>query len=57
MPKIQSVQSAYVGNFRFQLYDPLHLFPDEGLVDGQPTVGADQLRQVNHELLVGPTCL
>lgn len=44
---------AYVGNVRLQFYDSRHLFSDEGFVDGQPTVSADQLSQVNHELLIG----
>lgn len=44
---------AYVGNVRLQFDDSRHLFSDEGFVDGQPTVSADQLSQVNHELLIG----
>lgn len=48
---------AYIGDVPLQVYDSCHLLSDVGFIDGQSTVGADQLRQVNHELLVGLTCL
>ena len=48
---------AYVGDVPLQVHDSCHLLPDAGFIDLQFPVSADQLGQVNHELLVGPACL
>lgn len=48
---------AYVGDVPLQVHNSCHLLSDSGFIDGQFPVSADQLSQVNHELLVGPTCL
>lgn len=48
---------AYIGDVPLQLHNSCHLLSDAGLIYGQSPVGADKLSQVNHELLVGSTCL
>lgn len=48
---------AYVGDVPLQVHNSRHLLFDAGFIDGKAPVSADQLSQVNHELLVGPTCL
>lgn len=48
---------AYISNVPLQVYDSCHLLSDACFIDGQSTVRTDQLRQVNHELLIGLTCL
>lgn len=48
---------AYVSNVPLQVHNSRHLLFDASFIDGQSPVSADQLSQVNHELLIGPTCL
>lgn len=48
---------TYVGDVPLQVHNSCHFLSDTGFINGQFAVCADQLNQVNHELLVGPACL
>lgn len=50
-------KEAYIGDVRLQVHYSSHFIFDTRFVDGQSPVRADQLCQVNHELLICPTCL
>lgn len=48
---------TYVSDVPLQVHNSRHLLSDAGLINGQSPVSADQLSQVDHELLIGPTRL
>lgn len=50
---LRVVLVSHVGKVTLELQNSYHFLADLGFVDSQSTVGANQLRQLGHELHVG----